>query len=115
MSECKESTMNEDTVRKPTAGTQYGDPEGLATGLDEKHSSGGYVLDAIRAGPAGQNLQTAADGRTILIPQPSSGPNDPLNWTPFKKNLIFFVFCVAAFMPDFGSAIAIVTVLPQAK
>lgn len=24
-------------------------------------------------------------GETVLIPQPSSSPNDPLNWTPFWK------------------------------
>lgn len=73
-----------------------------------------HVLDVNELGGEGQGLQTAHDGKTILIPQPSSDPNDPLNWSRLKKNVTLFVITVVSFMPDFGSSIGIVTLLPQA-
>ena len=72
------------------------------------------VLDIKQLGSETQEVQTARDGKTVLIPQPSSDPNDPLNWKPLKKQVILFVITVVAFMPDFGSSIGIVTLLPQA-
>ena len=73
-----------------------------------------HVLDINELGAAGQGLQTAQDGKTVLIPQPSSDPNDPLNWNPLRKYVTLLVITVAAFMPDFGSSMGIVTLLPQA-
>ena len=73
-----------------------------------------HVLDIKELGPEGQELQTARDGKTVLIPQPSSDPNDPLNWDPFKKHVILFVITVVSFLPEFGSSIGIVALLPQA-
>ena len=75
---------------------------------------GAHVLDIDQLGEVG-DVKTAPDGHTVLIPQPSSDPNDPLNWSPFKKHIILFVISVVAFMPDFGSSIGVVTLLPQAK
>jgi hypothetical protein len=60
------------------------------------------------------NLKTAKDGQTILIPQPSEDPLDPLNWSPVKKHVILFIISFAAFLPDYGSATGAVTLLPQA-
>lgn len=37
----------------------------------------------VRAG-----LKTTQDGTTVLLPQPSDSPNDPLNWTWTKKHLV---------------------------
>lgn len=71
------------------------------------------VLDIKELGPEGEGLQTASDGKTILIPPPSSDPNDPLNWSPIKKHTILFVITVTAFLADFGSSIGVVTLLPQ--
>ncbi|KZF25794.1 MFS general substrate transporter [Xylona heveae TC161] len=50
----------------------------------------------------GNELRTAADGKTILIPQPSNDPDDPLNWSPAKKRCILGVLCVAALLTDWG-------------
>lgn len=82
--------------------------------LDTYGENGAHVLDVhqLRAGDAG--VKTASDGITVLIPQPSSDPNDPLNWSPLKKHIILTVISVVAFMPDFGSSMGIVTLLPQA-
>lgn len=74
----------------------------------------GYVLnDATLAHDRG--LKTAADGSTILIPQPSDSPNDPLNWTPFRKHLILIIISCTAFLPDYGSATGAVTLVPQGE
>lgn len=73
-----------------------------------------HVLDINELGAEGQGLQTARDGKTVLIPQPSSDPNDPLNWNPLRKYVTLLVITVTAFMPDFGSSMGIVTLLPQA-
>ena len=73
-----------------------------------------HVLNINELGAEGQGLQTAQDGKTVLIPQPSSDPNDPLNWNPSRKYVTLLVITVTAFLPDFGSSMGIVTLLPQA-
>ena len=73
-----------------------------------------HILDVKELGAEGQGLQTAQDGKTVLIPQPSSDPNDPLNWSRLKKHVILLVITVVAFLPDFGSSIGVVALLPQA-
>ena len=73
-----------------------------------------HILDVKELGAEGQGLQTAQDGKTVLIPQPSSDPNDPLNWSRLKKHTILLVITVVAFLPDFGSSIGVVALLPQA-
>lgn len=76
---------------------------------------GAHVLDINQLGAEGQSLQVAKDGRTLLIPQPSTDPNDPLNWSPTKKHVILAVIAYVSFVPDFGSSMGVVTLLPQAK
>lgn len=76
---------------------------------DEKE---GYVVDS--ADDSYRNLKLAPDGHTILIPQPSDSPHDPLNWSHLKKHVILFIISAAAFLPDYGSATGAVTLLPQA-
>jgi hypothetical protein len=34
------------------------------------------------------------DSDVLLVPQPSSSPNDPLNWPLWKKDLILFLICI---------------------
>jgi hypothetical protein len=74
--------------------------------------SEGYVADI--EGASRNNLKTARDGHTILIPQPSDSPSDTLNWSPTRKHVILFIISLAAFLPDYGSATGAVTLLPQA-
>ena len=59
--------------------------------LDELGEREGYILSAELGHADTRHLKLSADGRTILIPQPSTDPNDPLNWSQTKKNLILFV------------------------
>jgi hypothetical protein len=80
--------------------------------LHEHDEREGYVVDT-EAGATGGKV--AADGHTVLIPQPSDDPNDPLNWSWNKKHLILFVVSLTAFLPDYGSATGAVTLLSQAE
>ena len=48
------------------------------------------------------NLKTTKDGKTILIPQPSDDPADPLNWSWGKKHLILLTLFLPALFTDFG-------------
>lgn len=82
------------------------------TTLHEFQNAEGYVIDA--SDPAHANLKRARDGHTILLPQPSDDPNDPLNWSWFKKHVILIIISMTAFLPDYGSATGAVTLLPQA-
>ncbi|KAK6543578.1 hypothetical protein TWF694_000322 [Orbilia ellipsospora] len=72
----------------------------LDVGLDaEKHGHTGYKL--------------AADGHTVLIPQPSEDPDDPLNWSSFKKHMLLFILALSAFCGDFGSGAGIPCIVLQ--
>jgi hypothetical protein len=78
--------------------------------LHEYNEQSGYII----TDTAHDNLKRAKDGTTILLPQPSDDPNDPLNWSTFRKHLILIIISMTAFLPDYGSATGAVTLLPQA-
>ncbi|CAK7210190.1 hypothetical protein SBRCBS47491_000693 [Sporothrix bragantina] len=82
--------------------------------LHEYAESEGYVIDASDDGDASAALKRAPDGRTILIPQPSEDPNDPLNWSWTVKHLTLLIVACTAFLPDYGSATGAVTLIAQA-
>ncbi|KAL9095797.1 MAG: hypothetical protein Q9165_001794 [Trypethelium subeluteriae] len=78
-------------------------------GLVEKGVHGGDLYDEDDTGSGinvvahGQtNLKTTKDGKTILIPQPSDDPADPLNWSWGKKHLVLFTLFLPALFTDFG-------------
>ena len=77
----------------------------------------GYPLDVAvlkEITPKWEQYQLSQDSRTVLIPQPSSDdPNDPLTWSWKKKHILLFVIAATAFLPDYGSAVGAVTLLPQ--
>ena len=105
-------SLSGDSTRGPDEKIKDGETQHDQAGI-AGHLSG-PVLDINHLGAEGQGLQTAHDGKTILIPQPSSDPHDPLNWTPLKKHITLLVITVVAFLPDFGSSMGIVALLPQA-
>ena len=78
------------------------------------YDDGGHILDANQLGAGSEGVQTTPDKNIILIPQPLRDPNDPLNWSSLKKHTILLVVTVTAFMPDFGSSMGIIALLPQA-
>ena len=76
----------------------------------ESHASEASVdaykqdVGAIRVGTdaALANLKTTKDGKTVLIPQPSDDPADPLNWSWTKKHLVLLSLFLPALLTDFG-------------
>ena len=104
-----DSPAASDLEKQPVGHTDKSNIEDL---INELGDHGAHLLDAHLL--QGRNIQTTADGKTILIPQPSADPNDPLNWSKVKKHIILFVFAVVGFLPDYASSVSIVTLLPQA-
>jgi hypothetical protein len=68
----------------------------------------------LEKGDAG-NLKLAKDGHTVLVPQPSEDPNDPLNWSSTRKHLLLAVVSFTAFLGDFGSAAGIPLIVVQGE
>ena len=101
-----------DSTNEKTATTRF-DREDEETN-DKIRDSEAYILDVNGLGVEGRGLQTAHDGKLVLIPQPSSDPNDPLNWTPLRKHIILMVITVVAFLPDLGSSMGTVALISQA-
>ena len=109
MSSSPDSPSSSDVEKHATSHATEKSPHTL---IDEYGENGAHMLDAHRMQAEG--VKTTADGKIILIPQPSTDPNDPLNWSFAKKHIMLFVISITAFMPDFGSSMGIVTLLPQA-
>lgn len=83
--------------------------------LDEIGEESGYIVDVslVTDKALVDHLKLAPDGHTILIPQPSDNPNDPLNWSWWKKHVVLIIISMTAFLPDYGSAVGAVTLIPQ--
>ncbi|EXJ96298.1 hypothetical protein A1O1_01424 [Capronia coronata CBS 617.96] len=59
---------------------------------------GGVLLDA---GTKNEyHLKVAKDGHTVLLPQPSDNPEDPLLWSVFNKHALLFTLAYGAFTAD---------------
>ncbi|KAK9458910.1 major facilitator superfamily domain-containing protein [Lipomyces oligophaga] len=119
------SMMNLDNLSKPSVQysadhvEQHTEELNLANKVLEHEGKEGYVLDAGLAdseeGIDLSHLKRAPDGHTILIPQPSDDPNDPLNWSRFKKHYILYIIGFTAFLADYGSATGAGTLVAQGE
>lgn len=85
-------------------------PRSDAVGLDLERigEEQGYVLDEAllkqKLGLAADaHLKKAPDG-TVLIPQPTDDPRDPLNWSPWKKRSVMIMLGMVAFTSDYSAA-----------
>ena len=70
---------------------RIGEEKGYVITVDAEKSSGD-LADL-------SGLKLANDGKTVLIPQPSNDPNDPLNWSYAKKISILLVVSATAYLP----------------
>ncbi|ATY61234.1 MFS transporter [Cordyceps militaris] len=71
----------------------------------------GSDLNARKATLGNVRLRSQENDEIILIPAPSSDPNDPLNWAQWRKKYVAVVLCLAMAMCNFlaaGPSIAIV-------
>ena len=57
----------------------------ISVDLDETYVEGHGDVQVLKASDA-DNLKLAKDGVTVLIPQPSDDPDDPLNWSWVQKH-----------------------------
>jgi hypothetical protein len=79
----------------------------------------GYILDEEKLRQqlglsADAHLKKTSDGK-VLIPQPSDSPDDPLNWSKWKKLAILIVLSVNAATADYSAATGASALLPQAE
>ncbi|EME83536.1 uncharacterized protein MYCFIDRAFT_39163 [Pseudocercospora fijiensis CIRAD86] len=108
--------ISEDKTR--AAETSSEENSELDIDLEARGEEQGYILDVDvlkELSPRWNDYQLAADGRTVLIPQPSQDPDDPLNWSWTRKHIVLLVIAATSFLPDYGSATGAVTLIPQAK
>lgn len=49
--------------------------------------------EAIRLEAAGLKKGSGKNAEVVLVPQPSSDPNDPLNWPLWQRDLILLFYC----------------------
>lgn len=61
------------------------------------------------------SLKLAKDGHTVLIPQPTTDPNDPLNWSWTRKHLMLAIVSTTAFLGDYGSGSGIPLIVLQGE
>ncbi|KAI9810482.1 MAG: hypothetical protein M1827_006258 [Pycnora praestabilis] len=59
------------------------------------------------------NIKLAKNGHTVLIPQPTGDPNDPLNWSWRKKHTMLGIVALTAFLGDYGSAAGVPCIVVQ--
>ena len=75
---------------------------GLGVLEDHKisHVPGTVLLDEVAGHSESQttNLKhgTGKNAHIILAPQPSEDPNDPLNWSPLRKDIVLAILCFGA-------------------
>ena len=68
------------------------------------------LFDSVTNAESTAHLKHAADGKTILAPQPTNSPNDPLNWSTLRKDGVFAMLLLGAILAGVhGPVIAPVT------
>lgn len=60
-------------------------------------------------------LKLSPDGSKVLWPQPANDPNDPQNWSDFRKNMHLIIITMSAVVPDFDSGIGIASIFGLAQ
>lgn len=75
----------------------------MAETMTEKHDGVYVVNETVRADgdPSDTDLaKRTKDGEIVLIPRPSDSPNDPLNWSWWKKHAVFLALLPGCFLTD---------------
>lgn len=94
-------------------------PKSTTLDLDRVGETEGYVLDEAqlkeKLGLAPDVALKKSKGGVVLIPQPTEDPEDPLNWSRWKKSLILLVIAVNACTADYSAATGASALIPQAE
>lgn len=91
-----ENEKNAAIVQTPTSSHSI---ETEAIDTEKNASEGGTYFVKERDG---SNLKTAKDGVTVLIPQPSDDPLDPLNWSWGRKHKVLLALLLPSLLTDWG-------------
>ncbi|OTA99252.1 hypothetical protein M426DRAFT_325333 [Hypoxylon sp. CI-4A] len=51
------------------------------------------------------SLQHLGKGDTVLFPQPSADPNDPLSWSKWRKHAVFLSICLFSCLNNFSGTV----------
>ncbi|KAG5726997.1 hypothetical protein E4T56_gene4159, partial [Termitomyces sp. T112] len=60
-------------------------------------------------------LKLTKDGTKVLWPQPTDSPDDPQNWSDWRKTGQLIIITLAAIVPDFDSGIGTAALFELAK
>ncbi|KAG1793718.1 MFS general substrate transporter [Suillus plorans] len=60
-------------------------------------------------------LKLNPDGLKVLWPQPADDPNDPQNWTDFRKTVHLIIITMSGVVPDFDGGIGIASIFGLAQ
>lgn len=82
--------------------------------------AGRLVLDPTEAqiefgDKVASRLKLSPDGKTVLWPQPTDDPEDPQNWSEWRKTVQLAIITLAAVVPDFDSGIGIASIFALAE
>ncbi|KAH9039516.1 MFS general substrate transporter [Lactarius pseudohatsudake] len=82
--------------------------------------AGRLVLDPTEAqiefgDKVASRLKLSPDGKTVLWPQPTDDPEDPQNWSEWRKTVQLAIITLAAVVPDFDSGIGIASIFALAQ
>lgn len=101
----------------PNEKTRHGAAEVID--LERLGETEGYALDEVvlkqHLGLAPDAVLKKSPKGIVLIPQPSDNPNDPLNWSAWKKRSILIMLACAAFTSDYSAATGASALLAQAQ
>jgi hypothetical protein len=113
------SSLNEKDAVLPSE-----DPGAISPDIDlstyHEKRAGRLVLDPTEAhiefgDEVASRLKLSPDGKTVLWPQPTDDPEDPQNWSEWRKAVQLAIITLAAVVPDFDSAIGIASIFALAK
>jgi len=68
--------------------------------LEKDASAGGAYIVGEDIDADTRGLETTKNGKIILIPQPSSDPDDPLNWSWMKKHTVLLALLLPSLLTD---------------
>jgi hypothetical protein len=92
--------MNTAIVQTPTSSHSNTTNDAHQTVDTEKNASEGGTYFVKERDST--NLKTAKDGVTVLIPQPSDDPLDPLNWSWRRKHKVLLALLLPSLLTDWG-------------
>ncbi|KAI9444209.1 MFS general substrate transporter [Lactarius indigo] len=116
--------MSESSVNEKSSVLPAEDPGAISPDIElttyHERRAGRLVLDPREAqiefgDKVASRLKLSPDGKTVLWPQPTDDPEDPQNWSEWRKTVQLVIITLAAVVPDFDSGIGIASIFALAE